>query len=807
MQLSMEWLSDFLDLSAWSGKKLADAMSLTGIEVEGVENLADQLSNLVVGEVVEMSPMPDSDHLKITQVNIGADQPLQIVCGAPNVHEGAKVITAIDGATLPNGMQITKTELRGVESNGMLCSLQEIGFSDRVVAKKYADGIFILSEDAPVGADVIDYLKLDDPILELSITPNRADALSMRGSAYEVGAIVEQTPTFKPLTTENTINESDLFDAVSISIESPELSQAYQLRLIENVTIKESPVWLQIRLMKAGIRPTNNVVDVTNYFLLLYGQPMHAFDYDQLANKHINVSRAKEDTNFTTLDGVERKLSSQDVLIQAGDEAVAMAGVMGGLDSEVTDETTNVLLETAVFNAQNVRKTSKAFNLRSESSLRFEKGTNLATITESGDQAGIFIANLTNGKVVAGHKEASTLEVADKEITVPLASIENKIGITVTNEELQHIFDRLGFKVNITADDFTVTVPPRRWDITIEADVLEEVARIYGYDKIPTTLPTVPITPGKLSPRKKAIRHIRHVLEGYGLNEVISYILTSEAEANLIKSQDYPFVRLSFPMSEERSILRQSLFASFLEIAQYNRARRNKPLAFYEVGKVYYGQGKNVQPIESERLAILISGSLTNKNWHSDEEVVDFYSIKGMLDGYFDSIRLSSDIYYKEEAEMDAMHPGRTATVWLADQQIGYVGQIHPTVARNHDLEVNTYFAEIDLDLIFSVEKDLTTQSPIPKYPAVSRDIALLVNDDETHANLEAKMYEQASSILKSIELFDRYQGDSIGAGKVSLAYHLTFQDPNRTLTDDDVNQEMDKIIRSLQTIDGLEIR
>ncbi|UUX34392.1 phenylalanine--tRNA ligase subunit beta [Fundicoccus culcitae] len=807
MQLSMEWLNDFLDLSNWSGQQLADAMSLTGIEVEGVENFADNLSHLVVGQVVELAPMPESDHLKITQVDVGGDNLLQIVCGAPNVYQGAKVITAIDGAQLPGGIQITKTQLRGVESNGMLCSLQEIGFSDRVVAKKYADGIFILPEDTPIGVDVIEYLKLDDPILELSITPNRADALSMRGSAYEVGAIVEQHPQFELFETERLISHSPRLDDVTIEIESPDLSESYQLRLIENVTIKESPLWLQVRLMKAGIRPINNVVDATNYFLLLYGQPMHAFDYDQLKSKHIKVKKAVDGSRFTTLDGVERLLTANDVLIKADDEPIALAGVMGGLDSEVTDTTQHVLLETAVFNPLNVRQTSKQFNLRSESSLRFEKGINLATITESGEQAAVFIANLTAGQAVESYKEASTLEVTDKEIEVPFAAIKNKLGIEMNQDELVSIFDRLDFKVVIDNDSFTVTIPPRRWDINIEADVLEEIARIYGYDKIPVTLPIVPNTPGKLSTRKKRIRQIRHIFEGFGLNEVISYVLTSEAEAQLIHSNTYPFVKLAFPMSEERSILRQSLFASFLEIAQYNRARKNSPLAFYEVGKVFYNQGRNIQPIEAERLAIMLSGSQQSRNWFGEATSVDFYTIKGMLDTYFATIRLDKAISYQANEAMTAMHPGRTADIILDGAVIGFVGQIHPTVAKNHDLEDSTFFAELDLDAIFNYQTEPIIQSPIPKYPAISRDIALLVNDNQTHASLETLIYEQASSLLKSIELFDLYQGESIQSGKVSLAYHLTFQDPNRTLTDDDVNQEMTKITQALLTIDGLEIR
>lgn len=806
MFLSYEWLNDFVDLSKIKADELADKMSRTGIEIEGVENYGANLSNLVVGEVVECVDHPNSDHLHLTKVDVGQEALLQIVCGAPNVHAGAKVIVAMIGAVLPGGFKIKKSKLRGEVSEGMLCSLQELGFSDSVIPKKYADGIYLFPQDAPVGQSVIDYLKLDDPILELSITPNRADALSMRGSAYEVGAVINQQPTITQPEAPYFADSAELLEAVSVTVADAALSPRYQLRVIKDVTVKESPLWLQMRLMKAGIRPLNNIVDITNYFLLLYGQPMHAFDYDTLASKAISVAAANEGETFMTLDGSERTLSTHDVIIKAGETPVALAGVMGGMDSEVTEKTTTVLLETAVFDRLNVRKTASKFNLRSESSARFEKGINLATIDEAGTAAAQMMAELGDGVVEPGVKEVNTLTVENKQVTVPLSAIEKRIGIEITNDELQTIFDRLGFEVTIQETDFTVSVPPRRWDIAIEADVLEEIARIYGYDNIPVTLPTVPSSPGRLNSKQKLVRQTRAIAEGLGLNQVISYVLTSPKEAELLHG-DQPFVKLALPMSEDRSVLRQSLFPALMEIAKYNQARQNKPLAFYEIGKVFYGQGDNVQPKEEERFGILVSGQNATNAWYQEAANYDFYDLKGIIESYFEAIRLTNKITYQATQDYAVMHPGRTAKIILDGEVIGFFGQVHPKVAKDHDLPDETFFAEINFDQVLAYDRPALVQTMIPKYPSTSRDLALLVPKSIIQQELVDLINEKGGQYLRSVELFDRFVDAKIGEDNQSLAYHLTFQNPEKTLTDEEINAAMANITEALNQIDGLEIR
>lgn len=808
MLISFEWLSDFLDLSAVTAEELADRMSRTGIEIESVNNYGAKLNNLVVGEVVELEAMEDSDHLSITQVNVGSEDLLQIVCGAPNIERGQKVIVALPGAVLPGDFKIKKSKLRGVESNGMICSLQELGFSDNVVDKKYAKGIFPLPQDALVGSDIVDYLQLDDNIIELEITPNRADALSMLGTAYEVGAILGQVPEVhvSDLSYE-TESDTSLLDSVSIEIENPELSESYQLRLITDVTIDESPLWLQIRLMKAGIRPVNNIVDTTNYFLLLYGQPMHAFDYDQLDSKDIKVKTAKAGEKFETLDGVTRTLSSDDTVIASADTPIALAGVMGGLDSEVTSKTKNVLLETAVFNPERVGQTSKKFGLRSESSARFEKGTNKSIINESADAASQLMAHLAAGKVVEGYKESSILNLDDVKVRVKNTALVEKIGIDLDKEEIKAIIDRLGFTIEFEEDSYVVSVPQRRWDISIEADILEEIARIYGYDNIPITLPATASRPGRLNDKQQWIRQTRAIAEGLGLNQAMTYILTSEKMANLVKSDEYEFVQLNSPLSEERKYLRQSMFPALLETAQYNQARQNKHLAFYETGKVFYAQGEHQQPIEKEHFAILLSAEYKESTWYGSSQNYDFYVLKGMLETYFEAFRLSDVISFEAISSIDVLHPSRTARILLDGQEIGYMGQIHPTITEEFDLSPASFFAELDIEMMLSYKKESLIQQAIPKYPSSSRDIALLVDADQQHQELVNIIKDNGGEYLLSVELFDRYVGDNIPEGKQSLAYHLIFRNPVNTLKDEEVEQAMKQIVRSLEIIAGLEIR
>ena len=804
MKVSYKWLKEYLDLSDVTPDELAEKMSRTGIEVDDVIYPGKGLSKIVVGETLSVVDHPDSDHLHVCQVNIGTEEPIQIVCGAPNVAAGQKVIVALHGARITGNAKIKKGKMRGQESNGMICSLAELGYSESVVSKKYADGIFVLPAEAVPGTEVVDLLELDDAILDIDITPNRADALSMRGSAYEVAAIYNKALKFP----EAPVSEKtgSVTDYIKVAVEDTNDTPAYHIQVIKDVKIAESPLWLQNKLMNGGIRPINNVVDITNYILLEYGQPLHAFDYDQIGSKEIIVRRAKENETMTTLDGVERTLDTDNIVITNGTAPIALAGVMGGLDSEITDETVTVALEAALFNPVLIRKTAGKFNLRSESSSRFEKGINVATIRTAGEHAAELIHELAGGTIVAGTASVDTVEVKDTEVVITLEKINRSLGTAISSGEVTAIFNQLGFASTFDGETFTVAVPPRRWDISIYADILEEVARIYGYDNLPETLPITPALPTALTPKQHTMRITRRFMEGAGLTQNISYVLTTAEKAREYAVEDKEGIRLAWPMSEDRSTLRMNLLSTLLDNATYNVARKNTDIQFYEIGRVFFPSADSVLPIEAERLAGVMTGMAYQKDWQMAAEPVNFYHAKGVLDGYFETMGLSDQIRFEAAKDLKWMHPGRTAAVYLGDAYIGYVGQVHPATANAYDLK-ETYAFEIDFEAIIAAPKEVITQQPIPKFPGVTRDVALLVDETVTHQQIVKTIKENGGKFLKDVHLFDIYQGKGIEDGKKSVAYSMSFLNPEATLVDEDINKAFTKLVAALETECGAAIR
>ena len=804
MKVSYKWLKEYLDLSDVTPDELAEKMSRTGIEVDDVIYPGKGLSKIVVGETLSVVDHPDSDHLHVCQVNIGTEEPIQIVCGAPNVAAGQKVIVALHGARITGNAKIKKGKMRGQESNGMICSLAELGYSESVVSKKYADGIFVLPAEAVPGTEVVDLLELDDAILDIDITPNRADALSMRGSAYEVAAIYNKALKFP----EAPVSEKtgSVTEYIKVAVEDTNDAPAYHIQVIKDVKIAESPLWLQNKLMNGGIRPINNVVDITNYILLEYGQPLHAFDYDQIGSKEIIVRRAKENETMTTLDGVERTLDTDNIVITNGTAPIALAGVMGGLDSEITDGTVTVALEAALFNPVLIRKTAGKFNLRSESSSRFEKGINVATIRTAGQHAAELMHELAGGTVVAGTASVDTVEVKDTEVVITLEKINRSLGTDISSDEVTAIFNQLGFASTFDGETFTVAVPPRRWDISIYADILEEVARIYGYDNLPETLPITPALPTALTPKQHTMRITRRFMEGAGLTQNISYVLTTAEKAREYAVEDKEGIRLAWPMSEDRSTLRMNLLSTLLDNAAYNVARKNTDIQFYEIGRVFFPSADSVLPIEAERLAGVMTGMAYQKDWQMAAEPVNFYHAKGVLDGYFETMGLSDQIRFEAAKDLKWMHPGRTAAVYLGDAYIGYVGQVHPATANAYDLK-ETYAFEIDFEAIIAAPKEVITQQPIPKFPGVTRDVALLVDETVTHQQIVKTIKENGGKFLKDVHLFDIYQGKGIEDGKKSVAYSMSFLNPEATLVDEDINKAFTKLVAALETECGAAIR
>jgi phenylalanyl-tRNA synthetase beta chain len=803
MFVSYKWLQDYVDLSGVSADELAEKITKSGIEVEGVEVLNEGIKGVVVGHVLERVQHPNADKLSKCQVDIGQGEPVQIICGAPNVAQGQKVAVATVGAVLPGNFKIKRAKLRGEESNGMICSLTELGMEAKVVPKEYSEGIFVFPQDAEVGSDAIALLNRDDEVLELGLTPNRSDCLSMLGVAYEVAAILGRNVKLPEIDLQP-VNEKAT-DYITVKVEANEDNPLYAAKVIKNVKIGPAPLWMQTRLMSAGIRPHNNVVDITNYILLEYGQPLHAFDYDRLGSKEIHIRRAQDGEKFVTLDDAERTLTSDHLVITNGTEPVALAGVMGGANSEVTSDTTTVLLEAAYFTGGTVRKASKDHGLRSEASARFEKGVDPNRVRAAGERAAYLMAKYAGGEVLEGASEVDTLTVEPAVVSITLEKINNVIGANLTAQDVKEIFDRLQFAVSIEDNVLTVTAPTRRGDIKIEEDLIEEVARLYGYDLIPMTLPIGSSTPGKLSKYQEKRRIVRQYLEGAGLYQAVTYSLTSEEKAAQFALENRDFIRLAMPMSEDRSILRLSIMPQLLEVLKYNSARQNDSLAVYETGAVFLANGTEVLPEEEEHLAGAITGLWHSHSWQGEKKAVDFYVLKGILEGLFAKLGLTDSVTYVQ-AKVDNMHPGRTAEIHLNGVRIGFVGQVHPTMQKELDLK-DTYVFELSLKAVLEEATASLRYEGIPRFPSITRDIALVVDKETVSGVLKDIIQTAGGQLLKEVNVFDLYEGERMEEGKKSIAYSLKYMDPERTLTDEEVTKVHTQVLEALKNQAGAVLR
>ncbi|PLR82372.1 phenylalanine--tRNA ligase subunit beta [Bacillus sp. V33-4] len=803
MFVSYRWLQDYVDLSGVSPVELAEKITKSGIEVEGVTILNEGIRDVVIGHVLECEQHPNADKLNKCLVDIGEEEPVQIICGAANVGKGQKVAVAKVGAVLPGNFKIKKAKLRGEESNGMICSLQELGIESKLVAKEYSEGIFVFPEDTEVGADAIAELGRDDHVLELGLTPNRSDCLSMLGVAYEVAAILGRGVNL-PVTAVSEVAEKAA-DYIKITVEAIEDNPLYVAKVIKAVKIGPAPLWMQGRLMAAGIRPHNNVVDITNYILLEYGQPLHAFDYDRFGSKEIVVRRAKNGEIIETLDDVKRELTEDHLVITNGTEPVAIAGVMGGANSEVGRDTTTVLLESAYFAGRTVRKASKDHGLRSEASARFEKGVDPNRVRAAAERAAALLAEYAGGEVLEGSAEVDELDIEPAVISISLEKINRVLGTDLTVNKVKDIFERLQFGVSVDNDLFTVTVPTRRGDITIEEDLIEEAGRLFGYDNLPTTLPVVASTPGALTDYQKKRRAVRRYLEGAGLFQAVTYSLTSAEKAEQYALEKREPIRLAMPMSEERSILRLSIVPQLLEVLKHNVARQLDSVAVYETGSVFLARAGQELPEEREHLAAAITGLWQSHPWQGEKKPVDFYVIKGILEGLFARLSLENQVEFRQ-ASLYGLHPGRTAEVYLSGEKVGFIGQVHPAVQKAMDLK-ETYVCELSLNTILEAEVAPLQYEAIPRFPSITRDIALVVDTEKTAGELGAIIKEAGGKLLKEVHVFDLYEGERMEAGKKSLAFSLKYFDPERTLADEDVAKTHDKVLAAVKEKAGATLR
>ncbi|KRL01360.1 phenylalanine--tRNA ligase subunit beta [Liquorilactobacillus capillatus] len=803
MKISTKWLSDYVNIDV-EPQVLAEKIERTAVEVDDAYRLEKGLKKIVVGETLEVKNHPNSDHLHVCQVNVGAEEPLQIVCGAPNIAAHQKVIVALPNSRIADNVKIKRGKMRGEVSEGMICALQEIGFSESVVPKEFVEGIYVLPAEAEPGKPVYPYLGMDEDIIDLDVTPNRADMLSMRGTAYELAAIYDKkvslpTPAIKETAAEKTA------DYVEVTADS-DLASTYLMRVIKNVTIKESPMWLQKRLWNAGVRPINNVVDVTNYILMDYGQPLHSFDYDKISGKQITVRLAKAGEQLTTIDEQKRELSAADIVIADEKGPIALAGTMGGQDTAIDEKTTTVALEAAVFNPSLVRKTARKYNLHSEASMRFERGINRQTVAEALDAAAQLIADLGEGEITAGIAQGALENIASVEVKITLTKINKVLGTKLTSEDVEDIFRRLGFGVKVDQDLFTVSISPRRWDISIAADLIEEVARIYGYDNLPATLPTGELVPGHYTHVQKMIRETRQIMEAAGLTQAVSYGLTTAAKAKSFLMQPSEITQLSFPMSSDRTTVRMNLISGLLDDVAYNVARKVNDVALYEQGRVFYREEGISRPTEVEHIAGALTGLFETATWHDAKIPVDFFLTKGIVEHMLYSLGITTGIRFVQTTEHQEMHPGRTADIYVEDKYLGFVGEVHPTVAKEYHID-RTYVFELDLQKIVEMPKQSEIYTPVSKYPAITRDVALAVAKTVENDAIINAIKKTSGKDLAKVELFDVYEGKHIAADYKSLAYKLTYQNKEKTLLDEEVTKDFNKVVAKLKEEFNVEIR
>ena len=786
MKLSTNFLKDYIDIDV-DVKQLAEDMTRVGNEYDSASNLINA-TKLVIGQITECEPHPDSDHLHLCKVNIGTEV-LDIVCGAPNARTGLKVIVALDGAILPD-KTIKKGMIRGQESNGMLCSIAELGLEHKFLKPEDSEGIAELGEDAEIGGDPIKYLQMDDGVIDFELTANRGDLLSILGMAYEVGAIYDKE--VKDVDLKHKESGEDINKTFKTEVETENCSKLL-VKKVENVKIEESPIFIKNRLIASGIRPINNVVDISNYVMLELGQPLHFYDADKLGNKLV-VRMAEDGEKLTTLDNVERTLTSEDIVIADATHGVGLAGVMGGLETEVEPDTKNIIIESAIFDSVKVRKTSKKI-VRSEASNRFEKGLDPERTKMAIERACKLLEEYAGGTVVTGTVEYDKTNNKEKEIEITFKNINDVLGTIIPNEEILNVFRKLGFTYKVNGEKIKVTVPTRRLDISIKEDLIEEVSRIYGVDNIEGKLPIVPMRKGSYD---KTQREIRNKMIALGLKETLTYVLINDKEVNGYTLDKFEPLKLLDPITEDRNTLRYSMIPSLYKVYEYNKAREQKEISIFEIGKGFYKKGEVYG--EDTKLCVLMSGKYSTGL--NNNKTVDFYVIKGIAEEVLDYLGYAGRYSFMKQEMPKEMHPGQSAMINVNGSNIGMIGKIHPSVTKD-----DVYVLEINLDELFTKKVGKMKYKEFSKFPSINKDIALVVDKKSVSKDIEKVIKSAGGSLLTNIEVFDVYTGVGVGIDKKSIAYSLTFSDMKKTLTDEEINELMDKIIDAISKKCGAELR
>ena len=807
MRVSLNWLKDYVNIDL-APEVLAEKLTRSGTAVEYITYLGEEITNVLTGKVEEIVRHPEADKLWVCKVNVGEEELLQIVTGADNVRKDFIVPVAKIGSTLPGGKKMKKAKLRGVESQGMLCSASELNIEDKLLQTEERSGIFILPADTPIGVDIKEILGLDDYVFEVELTANRGDCMSMIGIAREVAAITGQKVNYPSITLkeEGTQPEKD----ITIQIDDAQLCPRFTARLCTDINIQPSPLWLQNRLRASGMRPISNVVDATNYVMLEMGQPSHAYDSETLAGGKIIVRTSKPGEKLITLDDIERTLAQGMVVIADSEKGIGLAGVMGGLQTEISAATKYVVLEAACFDPVITRKTSRSLGLASEASSRFVHGIDRENILTALDRIAHVLEQLGAAKIVPGRKDNYPNKYVEKKIKTSVDAINIRLGTNIGKSRMVDILESLGFVLEQQEENFVVTVPTWRNDVTVAADISEEVARVDGYDNIEGTLPTSLMMQGQQSKNAIVASFIKKFMSAAGLNEIISYSFINQAQIDKLNvpadSPLYNGIPLSNPITDDFKIMRTTLLPSVLATIEYNVARRNEDVAIFEIANKYVTDSLPMQgfPREEACLCAALTGSRYNNDWNKPKGKVDFYDAKGIVEELFKEMNIKD--YQLVSLELPYLHPGKSAGIKYKDQLIGHVGCIHPKVAQNFNID-DTYIIELKLEMLVEDALKLNKYEKLAKYPQVFRDLSLTVPVAISHKQITQILKENGGQYLTQIQLFDLYTGKQIEEGYKSMSYAFAFQASDRTLTDEEVSAAVDSIITALEENLNIKLR
>ena len=808
MNVSYQWLKSLVDIE-WSPEELADRLTFVGLSVEGIEYFNKGIKNVVVAQIKSVENHPDPKHTKwhVCQVDAGLDRDLTIVCGAPNVRVGIKVPLAMVGADLPGGFHIDPADKAGVISEGMLCSATELQIPEGLTTAESDGGVFILPDELTVGQDIVSALDLDDAILEFELTPNRADCLSVINVAREVAAI-----SGKPLVLPEIklpAAEGNIADMAKVDVLDKDLCPRYTAKLVKNVTFGPSPMWMRHRLAAAGIRSISNVVDISNYVMLEMNQPSHTFDYDTLADHHIIVRRAEKDETIVTLDDQERKLNDDMLLICDGEKAVGIAGVMGGQNTEITENTKNILIECAYFYPKSIRLTSRRLGLASEAAARFEKGIDMEAAERASNRICQLLCELAGGTLVDGTLDSYEDTFKEKEVDLIFDHARATIGVDVTDDAMIAMMESLAFRYAPIDGGIRVTVPFYRVDIEREVDLIEEVARLNGYDKIPATLPTGQMTEGKKNKRQKVADEVKNIMVSMGFDELVTYSFMNKKHYDLLLLPEDDIrrnsVKIMNPFSDEQGVVRTLVLPGVINVAAKNISRRNLNLSIFEIASGYFPTEGEKLPTEKSMLTALISGEFS-QGWNGKKITKDFYYMKGVLEQLLKALRIEGMTVSTEHIE-PFLHPGRGCDVLINGEVVGYLGELHPVVMQNYDLPQKAVVFELDMSKLTALADKEIVYEAISKFPAIEIDLAFVADKELASAEIEKAIATVGGEFLKKIELFDIYEGDRIDADKKSLAYNLVFRAKERTLKAEEVNAVVETIKAELDRKFGIALR